>query len=145
MKRLDRLGIILTKAERKNGEDYDGSEEISKQARFQRYSGAGGFRSNERLVQGTAVRHPEAPGVATALRFSIGMARRAALLGGSQGSIARSSGEAAGGSRGRSSGGVWRIRRQHSGGRIRGRHGDAMGSGDMDARGSRRGRGTCKG
>src|ERR1035438_1560250 len=120
MKRLIRLGIILSKALSKarstNGEDHYESKKISKQARFQRYGRAGGFCAIERFVQRVVVRHPEASGVASALRFSIGMARRAALVGGSQRAVAGSFGEAPGGSRGGSSGGVWRVRRQHSGG-----------------------------
>src|SRR5580692_695130 len=103
------------------------------------------FKVTEELIQRVAIRHPEAPGVAAALRFPVRMARRTALMGGSERPVAGSFGEAAGGAGGGSSGGVWRIRRHNSGGRIRRRHGDAVGSRDVDARSSRRGRGLEQG
>src|ERR1035441_3873510 len=107
MKRLIRLGIILSKALSKarstNGEDHCESKKISKQARFQRYGRAGGFCAIERFLERIALCHPEASAVASALRLSIGMAWSAAFVGGSQRSVARSFREATGGACRRSS------------------------------------------
>ena len=87
-----------------------------------------------RFVPAFALRHPEARGDAPALRPAAGAGRRVQVLGGDARALAQSAGQAAVSRGRRSSAGLRRLRRHDSQGRIRRRHGAAVGSGLLGAR-----------
>ena len=78
-------------------------DEISGKARFQGYAGAQGGITREDSQEGAGLRRAEAPGKPSALRFPAGVARSAAFVGDTEGTIARSIREAVGDARRRSS------------------------------------------
>src|SRR5690242_16566452 len=68
---------------------------------------------------------------ATALRLPAGDRWHAEIVGGAEGAVAKSGGQAAGGADGGSSAGVRRLRGENSGGQLRRGNGDGVGPRDV--------------